>query len=172
MSEVYRHRRIELTHTIIAGIGVAVALVIGLMWTEYAWSVRAQGELGRSLEISEWIYGTWSDRFGARLWGGILPDRMLPNILGLAWLVIVIAGTHLTFAGRYFVAAWASVLLFAAPIAIFANAAKGISALQLGRDLDVSYKTAFVLAHKLREAMAADQAKYQPNGHVEIDILK
>ena len=50
-------------------------------------------------------------------------------------------------------------------IAIFANAAKGITALQLGRDLDVSYKTAFVLAHKLREAMAADQAKYQPRGH-------
>ena len=47
-------------------------------------------------------------------------------------------------------------------IAIFANAAKGTSALQLGRDLDVSYKTAFVLAHKLREAMGADQAKYQP----------
>ena len=54
-------------------------------------------------------------------------------------------------------------------IAIFANAAKGISALQLGRDLDVSYKTAFVLAHKLREAMAADQAKYQPKGEVEVD---
>ena len=35
-------------------------------------------------------------------------------------------------------------------IAIFVNAVKGISALQLGRDLDVSYKTAFVLAHKLR----------------------
>jgi len=54
-------------------------------------------------------------------------------------------------------------------IAIFANAAKGLSALQLGRDLDVSYKTAFVLAHKLREAMGADQAKYSPKGHVEID---
>ena len=54
-------------------------------------------------------------------------------------------------------------------IAIFANAAKGTSALQLGRDLDVSYKTAFVLAHKLREAMGADQAKYSPKGHVEID---
>jgi transposase-like protein len=54
-------------------------------------------------------------------------------------------------------------------IAIFVNAAKGISALQLGRDLDVSYKTAFVLAHKLREAMAADQAGYSPKGHVEVD---
>src|SRR5918995_1840739 len=54
-------------------------------------------------------------------------------------------------------------------IAIFTNAAKGISALQLGRDLDVSYKTAFVLAHKLREAMGADQASYSPKGHVEVD---
>jgi transposase-like protein len=36
-------------------------------------------------------------------------------------------------------------------IAIFANTAKGIN------------------AHKLREAMAADQARYQPKGHVEID---
>jgi len=54
-------------------------------------------------------------------------------------------------------------------IAIFVNAAKGISALQLGRDLNVSYKTAYVLAHKLREAMAADQAKYRPKGEVEID---
>ena len=36
--------------------------------------------------------------------------------------------------------------------------------MQLGRDLNVTYKTAFVLAHKLREAMAADQAQYRPVG--------
>ena len=34
-------------------------------------------------------------------------------------------------------------------IAPFVNGAKGLSALQLARDLDVQYKTAFVLAHKL-----------------------
>ena len=54
-------------------------------------------------------------------------------------------------------------------IAIFVNGAKGMSALQLGRDLDVSYKTAFVLSHKLRESMSADQTAYQPKGEVEID---
>src|SRR3954454_11869072 len=54
-------------------------------------------------------------------------------------------------------------------VAIFVNAVKGVSALQLGRDLDVSYKTSFVLAHKLREAMGADQAKYSPKGDVEVD---
>ncbi len=41
-------------------------------------------------------------------------------------------------------------------IAIFVNGAKGHSALQLSRDLDCQYKTAFVLAHKLREAVAAE----------------
>src|SRR3984893_18675708 len=39
-------------------------------------------------------------------------------------------------------------------IAIFVNGAKGHSALQLSRDLDCQYKTAFVLAHKIREALA------------------
>lgn len=56
-----------------------------------------------------------------------------------------------------------------AAIAIFVNGAKGVSALQVSRDLDVQYKTAFVLSHKLREAMAMEQANRQLNGVVEID---
>jgi hypothetical protein len=39
-------------------------------------------------------------------------------------------------------------------IAVFCNEVKGKSMLAFSRDLDVQYKTAFVLAHKLREAMA------------------
>ena len=54
-------------------------------------------------------------------------------------------------------------------IALFVNAAKGMSALQLGRDLDVQYKTAFVLAHKLREAMAAEHHDMALSGDVEVD---
>jgi ribosomal protein L37AE/L43A len=41
-------------------------------------------------------------------------------------------------------------------IAIFCNGAKGHAALHLSRDLDCQYKTAFVLAHKLREAMGSE----------------
>src|ERR1700733_8917340 len=40
-------------------------------------------------------------------------------------------------------------------IAAFCNEVKGKSMLALSRELDVQYKTAFVLAHKLREAMAS-----------------
>ena len=45
---------------------------------------------------------------------------------------------------------------YLAAIAIFCNEVKGKSALALSRDLDCQYKTAFVLAHKLREAMASE----------------
>jgi transposase-like protein len=55
-------------------------------------------------------------------------------------------------------------------IAIFVNGAKGYPALQLSRDLDISYKSAFVLAHKLREAIAAEQETGEVlDGVVEID---
>lgn len=57
---------------------------------------------------------------------------------------------------------------YLAAIAIYTNAVKGISALQLSRDLNIQYKTAFVLAHKLRESLM----DYQPallDGEVEID---
>lgn len=56
-----------------------------------------------------------------------------------------------------------------AAIAIFVNGAKGHSALQLSRDLDCQYKTAFVLTHKLREALAAEVTSEKLTGEVEID---
>ena len=57
-----------------------------------------------------------------------------------------------------------------AAICIIVNAAKGVSMVQLSRDLDCQYKTAFVLAHKLREAMAQEvQTGEVLTGHVEID---
>lgn len=54
-------------------------------------------------------------------------------------------------------------------ICLFVNASKGLSAVQLSRDLDLQYKTAFVLMHKLREAMAAETRDLQLAGHVEVD---
>jgi len=54
-------------------------------------------------------------------------------------------------------------------IAIFVNGAKGHSALQLSRDLNVQYKTAFILAHKLREALGAKRKHRKLSGEIEID---
>src|SRR5207248_1569666 len=59
-------------------------------------------------------------------------------------------------------------------IAIFVNGAKGHPALQLSRDLNVQYRTAFVLSHKLREALGS--VVHNPNepelsGEVHVDGL-
>jgi transposase-like protein len=57
-----------------------------------------------------------------------------------------------------------------AAIFILVNASKGVSMVPLSRDLDCQYKTAFVLSHKLREAMAQEiQTGEVLQGHVEID---
>ena len=57
-------------------------------------------------------------------------------------------------------------------IAIFANEVKGKSMLALSRDLGTQYKTAFVLAHKMREAMGSEVSKRRIGGEgksAEID---
>ena len=57
-----------------------------------------------------------------------------------------------------------------AAICITVNASKGVSMVQLSRDLDCQYKTAFALACKLREAMAREVHTGEVlTGHVEID---
>ena len=56
-----------------------------------------------------------------------------------------------------------------AAICLFVNGVKGMSALQMSRDLDVQYKTAFVMMHKLREVLAAEMRGLELAGEVEID---
>ncbi|MBK74552.1 MAG: IS1595 family transposase [Henriciella sp.] len=56
-----------------------------------------------------------------------------------------------------------------AAIFLFVNGAKGKSAVQMSRELDVQYKTAWVLCHKLREAMQDEYEGQKVSGEVEID---
>jgi transposase-like protein len=56
-----------------------------------------------------------------------------------------------------------------AAICLFVNGAKGRSAVQLSRELGVQYKTAWVIAHKLRESMQDEVEGAKVSGEVEID---
>jgi len=56
-----------------------------------------------------------------------------------------------------------------AAICIIANAGKGLSAIQLSRDVGCQYKTAFVLSHKIREALALETETATLDNDVEID---
>ncbi len=56
-------------------------------------------------------------------------------------------------------------------IALFTNAVKSLSALQLSRDLDVQYKTAWVLSQKIRESLmlTKEEEDEKLSGVCEID---
>jgi transposase-like protein len=61
---------------------------------------------------------------------------------------------------------------YLAAVVIVCDEVKAKSALALSRDLDVQYKTAFVLAHKIREAMGVEFRDRHLGGagqHVEMD---
>jgi transposase-like protein len=45
---------------------------------------------------------------------------------------------------------------YLAVIALFVNGVKGVAALHLSRDMNIHFKSAFVLLHKLREAMGVE----------------
>lgn len=59
--------------------------------------------------------------------------------------------------------------VYLAAIAIYCNAVKGISGLQLARDLGVQYKTAFVMAHKIRESLIEQRDESKLSGEIHID---
>lgn len=54
-------------------------------------------------------------------------------------------------------------------VAHFVNAAKGLSAIRMSQELEVTYKTAFVWKHKLREAITTKQHSGTLRGKIEID---
>ena len=56
-----------------------------------------------------------------------------------------------------------------AAVCLFVTGAKGMSAVQFSRTMDVQYKTAWVLCHKLREALADETDDHSLSGDVEID---
>lgn len=53
--------------------------------------------------------------------------------------------------------------------ALFVNGVNGVAACRMAREIKVAYKSAFVLLHKLREAMGADDAAAMLGGVVEMD---
>jgi transposase-like protein len=58
---------------------------------------------------------------------------------------------------------------YLAIVALFVNGVKGTSALQISRDMNINPKSAFVLLHKLREAMGSTLDGDELAGTVEID---
>ncbi len=113
----------------------------------------------------------WPDTYGAPVCphcGGIDPyDCRRPN--GASRFECRACGKDFSItSGTLFASHKLPLRGYLAAIAVFCNEVKGKSALALSRDLGVSYKTAFVLLHKLREAMAEELKGRVIGGHGKV----
>jgi len=85
------------------------------------------------------------------------------------WRCKACAHTFSVTAGTIFAHHKLPLRVYLGAVAIYTNAVKGLSALQMCRDLGVQYKSAFVLMHKLRESLMAQREESPLSGEVEID---
>ena len=85
------------------------------------------------------------------------------------WCCKACAHTFSVTAGTIFANHKLPLKVYLTAIALYTNAVKGISALQLSRDLGVQYKTAFVLAHKFRESLMEQRDDQPLAGEIHMD---
>lgn len=85
------------------------------------------------------------------------------------WRGRVCGHTFSVTSGRMFANRKLPLQVYLGAIAIYSTAAKGLSALQRSRDLDVQYKSAFVMMHKIRERLMVPRDATAPSGEVQRD---
>lgn len=88
---------------------------------------------------------------------------------GRSWKCKSCAKIFTVTSGTLFASRKLAIRDYLAAIAMFVNGASGVSALRMARELNVQHKTAWVLLHKLREAMTAEQEGATVGGLVEVD---
>ena len=116
---------------------------------------------GEHLTAQRWPKGFVCPRCGGRS-RGYMARRRLHECAGCGYQSSVTAGTifHKT---RTPLTSW-----FWA-IYRMSQDKKGISALQLSKEIGVSYPTAWLMQHKIRKAMADRDQGYQLQGLIEVD---
>jgi hypothetical protein len=103
---------------------ILIALGTTLLWTWHADRVRELNLLGEflsSTNLKTFIYGTWSQFFSRTLWADVLPQRMLPQILGYGWPVLFLSLWYIRVRSAYTIFAVISAALFLVPIILFTN---------------------------------------------------
>src|SRR5271165_3315302 len=116
---------------------------------------------GEHLTTQRWPNGFVCPRCGGRS-RGYMASRRVHECAGCGYQSSVTAGTifHKT---RTPLSSW-----FWA-IYRMSQDKKGISALQLSKEIGVSYPTAWLMRHKIRKAMADRDQGYQLKGRIEVD---
>ena len=99
--------------------------------------------------------------------GVVEPHWFLPS--RRQWRCKACAHTFSVTSGTIFAHHKLPLRIYLGAVALYTNAVKGLSALQMGRDLGVQYKTAFVLMHKLRESLMVQREEAPLSGEVDME---
>lgn len=100
--------------------GVLCAGGCAFAWQEHAAELRSAGPIARQVTSIPYLVGTWEERLGS--WTGVLPHRMLPDLLGVAWPVALVALARVTVMRRRDVGTAATALaLFLLPLLVFTH---------------------------------------------------
>jgi hypothetical protein len=122
--DVWQKRQIPFMAAFIVGAGIVLAIGLAWIWTWHADRVKQPNLLSEyltSTNLSAWSYGTWSQFFSEKLWGEIVPRRMLPQILGYGWPVLLFCFRYVRMNSAHTLLAIVCVILFVVPIVLFTN---------------------------------------------------
>jgi hypothetical protein len=107
---------------LLAGIAVIVPIVGGGAWSAYADAVRAHNTFAAILTteiLPNWIFGTWSQRLGSELWGGVAFGRALMEIFGYAMFPAIMVIFASLIRREYIYPAFGSLIAYLVPFAVF-----------------------------------------------------
>jgi hypothetical protein len=82
--------------------------VVGAVWTLFAEAVRRQNEIGAMLSLRHlrfWTFGSLAQRLSASLWGDIILNRTIPDLLGYGGVIACVALGGLLLSRRHALAA-------------------------------------------------------------------
>jgi hypothetical protein len=124
VSEVVVSRQVHWVRTSLLFLVAASSIAAALGWNAFADMEKAKGAFGAALtsaNLSDWNFGSLEDRTGPRLWGDVLPTRILPAAFGVFWPVVLIALTHVGSMSQGIWTALAAAVAFFVPLMLFTN---------------------------------------------------
>lgn len=77
---------------VVAGLALIVAYPPGLYWVSVSDAVKELNIVGQHLTsaaLAGWNYGTLDEKLSAAMWLNVLPDRIMPDIIGHSMVMII-----------------------------------------------------------------------------------
>jgi len=100
------------------------AILIAVLWTAHADSIKTQNPLTQTLTskaLGAWNYGTLQQKLNLDLWCNVLWLRVIPEIFGTVWIGGFFVATICFCRGRELVLVLSFCVLFLLPMILFTN---------------------------------------------------